>query len=424
MEGYAESRHLSNAPNPSLQNGSYASLRPHATAIEEVMDSQDQTMTDAPETKPVTESVPLNLQGSAVNGALETEQKPDIQNSTRTFRFPISYTGLCYDARMRFHAVINPIDDHPEDPRRIYRIYRAIENAGLTSITSLTGAGRNSLQRIPVREVLKEECLLVHNLVHWENMLATADMSYEQLLHLGAISDSVYFNNESAYCARLASGGAIETCKAVVQGKVKNAIAVIRPPGHHAEPDSASGFCLFNNVAVATRVTMQNFPEVQKVLILDWDVHHGNGTQTAFLNDPNVLFISIHRYENAAFYPGTTYGNLDRCGVEEGLGRTINVPWPTKGMGDADYIHAFEKVVMPIGREFNPDLVISMLPNLARAFYSNGDIVSAGFDAAAGDPIGECFVTPTGYAHMTHQLMGLAEGKCVAVLEVCLPAHC
>ena len=269
-------------------------------------------------------------------------------------------SGLCYDARMRFHSVINPMDDHPEDPRRIFRIYKKLEEAGLVSLPHVSDpVDAKTLKRIPVREVEREEILLVHDLNHWESMLATAYMSYEQLETLGRISDSVYFNNESAYCARLACGGAIETCKAVVEGRVKNAIAVIRPPGHHCEPDTASGFCLFNNVSVAVKVTMQNHPEVKKVLILDWDVHHGNGTQTAFYDDPNVLFISIHRYENATFYPGSTYGNLDRCGKGPGLGKNINIPWPTKYMGDADYIHAFQKVVMPIAREFDPDLVLS-----------------------------------------------------------------
>lgn len=301
---------------------------------------------------------PDHEMGDATTVKRKLEQSDAVRSHT---------SGICYDARMRFHAVINPIDDHPEDPRRIYRIYRAIEEAGLTSIAALTAQGTRSLRRIPVREVLRDEVLLVHDLDHWESMLATANMSYDQLIKLGTISDSVYFNNDSAYCARLACGGAIETCRAVVQRRVKNAIAVIRPPGHHAEPNMASGFCLFNNVAVAVRVTMQNFPEVQKVLILDWDVHHGNGTQTAFMKDPNVLFISLHRYENASFYPGTTYGNLDQCGEEEGLGRNINIPWPTKGMGDADYLHAFEKTVMPISREFNPDLVISKSSNLSKA---------------------------------------------------------
>lgn len=291
---------------------------------------------------------------------------------------PGQMSGLCYDARMRFHAVINPIDDHPEDPRRIYHIYRAIENAGLTSISALTAGGRRALKRIPVRQVQKDEVLLVHDLNHWESMLATANMSYDQLSKLGAISDSVYFNNESVYCARLACGGAIETLKAVVQGRVKNAIAVIRPPGHHAEPDQASGFCLFNNVSVAVRTTMQNHPEIKRVLILDWDVHHGNGTQTAFLSEPNVLFISIHRYENATFYPGSTYGNLDQCGEAEGLGRNINIPWPTRGMGDADYLHAFEKAVMPISREFDPDLVISNLLHHKFKIHASTDLDSFG----------------------------------------------
>lgn len=313
----------------------------------------------------------------------------------------VTRSGLCYDARMRFHGVINPLDEHPEDPRRIYRIYRALEGAGLTSIATLTSGVTGLLRRIPAREARKDEVLLVHDLNHWESMLATADMTYDELIKLGSISDSVYFNNESAYCARLACGGAIETCKAVASGRLKNAIAVIRPPGHHAEPEAASGFCLFNNVAVAIKATMSTHVNINRVLILDWDVHHGNGTQTAFYNNPDVVLISIHRYENANFYPGSVYADLDKCGEGFGLGRNINVPWSTKGMGDSDYIHAFERVVMPIAREFDPDLVL----------------ISAGFDAAAGDPIGECFVTPAGYSHMTHLLMSLAGGKVVACLE-------
>jgi histone deacetylase 6 len=321
---------------------------------------------------------------------------------TRSKDFRDAPSGICYDARMRFHSVINPQDDHPEDPRRIYRIYRAIEDAGLTQLHAQTADDSKALKRIPLREVKRDEVLLVHDLNHWESMLATANMTFQQLINLGSLSDSMYFNNETAYCARLACGGAIETCRAVADGRCKNAIAVIRPPGHHAEPEFASGFCVFNNVSVAAKVTMQNFPETcKRILILDWDVHHGNGTQTAFYKDPNVLFISLHRYQNGTFYPGTPYGDMDKCGAQEGLGYNVNIPWSTKGMNDADYLHAFQKVVMPISREFNPDLVI----------------ISAGFDAAVGDPIGENEVTPAGYAHMTHMLMSLAGGKVVACLE-------
>ena len=214
--------------------------------------------------------------------------------------------------------------------------------------------------------------------------------------------ESLYFNQESAFCGRLSAGGTIETCLAVVEGKVKNAIAVVRPPGHHAEPQKAMGFCLFNNVAVAARAVMKKHPEtVKRILILDWDVHHGNGTQRAFEEDPNVLYISIHRFDNGTFYPGTPYGSHTSCGSGAGLGKSVNVPWQGPGMGDADYMHAFDQIVMPIAREFNPDLVI----------------ISAGFDAAEGDELGGCLVSPTGYAHMTYMLNGLANGKLVVVLE-------
>lgn len=214
--------------------------------------------------------------------------------------------------------------------------------------------------------------------------------------------DSVYFNNNSWLCASLAAGGAIEAVNAVVAGHVRNSIAVIRPPGHHAEHDKPSGFCFFNNVCVAAKVAQQDFPDdCRKVLILDWDVHHGNGVQWAFYDDPNVLYISIHVHRNGTFYPQNHFGDHTHCGEGNGLGKNINIPWLKTGMGDADYIYAFQQIVMPIAVEFDPDLVI----------------ISAGFDAAAGDELGECYVSPAGYSHMTHMLMQLAKGKVVACLE-------
>lgn len=229
-----------------------------------------------------------------------------------------------------------------------------------------------------------------------------ADLGLKELQALSRDGDSVYFNAESFFCSRLSCGGAIETCDAVMAGTVKNAIAVIRPPGHHAEPHKAMGFCLFNNVCVAAKAMRRKYPACTKVLILDWDVHHGNGTQTAFYEDPSVLYMSIHRYQGGKFYPEGPQGNLDQCGLGPGLGFNVNVPWETGGMCDGDYMYAFQRVIMPIALEFNPDLVI----------------VSAGFDAAAGDTLGGCFVTPAGYAHMTHMLMCLADGKIVVCLEV------
>lgn len=168
-----------------------------------------------------------------------------------------------------------------------------------------------------------------------------------------------YFNSLSYYCGKLSAGAAIDTCRAVVKREVKNAIAVIRPPGHHAEVQATMGFCLFNNVCIASRVCQDDFPEsCKKILILDWDVHHGNGCQKAFYKDPDILYISIHVHMDGHFYPSGPEGGMDRVGAEDGIGYNINIPWPTKGMGDADYMYAFQHVVMPIATEFNPDLVI------------------------------------------------------------------
>ncbi|KAK7041082.1 hypothetical protein R3P38DRAFT_2893111 [Favolaschia claudopus] len=161
---------------------------------------------------------------------------------------------------------------------------------------------------------------------------------------------------------------------------------VVRPPGHHAEPEEHMGFCFFNNVAVAARV-VQNLTPLKKILILDCD--------------PSVLFISLHRHDGGDFYPYGPFGDLDSCGEGLGLGYSVNIPWPENGMGDADYIHAFQKVIMPIATEFDPELVI----------------ISAGFDAAEGDDLGECLVTPVGYAHMTYMLAGLAGGLLAVALE-------
>jgi histone deacetylase 6 len=227
-------------------------------------------------------------------------------------------------------------------------------------------------------------------------------MNEEQLIALEEGRDSIYFCALTWKSSILSVGGAIETCRAVVAREVKNAIAVIRPPGHHAEVDKTMGFCLFNNVCVAAKICQKEFgAKCRKILILDWDVHHGNGVQKVFYDDPNVLYISLHVFQNGSFYPGGPEGDFTYCGRGPGLGMNVNIPWPSQGMGDGDYLFAFQQVVMPIASEFNPDLVI----------------ISAGFDAASGDELGGCFVTPTCYAHMTHMLMTLAEGKVAVCLE-------
>ncbi|OZJ01962.1 hypothetical protein BZG36_05129 [Bifiguratus adelaidae] len=282
--------------------------------------------------------------------------------------------------------------NHPESPFRTFCIWKAMKDAGVL----------DRCQRIESREVTDDEVHSVHTEEHWRTVQRIPTLDPNQLFKLGRSYNSIYLNPYSYYCSRLSCGSTIDLCSAIATKRFRNGFAIVRPPGHHAESDEAMGFCILNNVAVAvSHITKKRLGGVQKVLILDWDVHHGNGTQRIFISDPNVLYISLHRYENAQFYPQQREGGADYVGKDAGVGKTVNIPWPRGGMGDGDYIHAFQRVVMPIAYEFDPDLVV----------------ISAGFDAAAGDPLGGCFVTPAGYAHMTHMLMALAGGKVAIVLE-------
>ena len=327
-----------------------------------------------------------------------------------------SQTGLVYDVRMRFHVEATPTEDdlHPEDPRRIHAIFESFVHAGLAwRAGMLEPSNEFYMGRIETREVTREEVCLVHTRDHWDWIQRLANKAPEELeeerQHPGHGMDSVYMSPATPFCAALSAGGAIEACRAVVLGKVKNVFAVIRPPGHHAEREDAKGFCFYDNVSIATKVCQREFGErCRKVFILDWDVHHGNGIQQANYDDPNVLYISLHVHEKGRFYPECSYrdrreryGDHLHCGGGAGLGKNVNIPWSKKGMGDADYIYAFQQVVMPIAAEFDPDLVI----------------IAAGFDAAEGDMLGGCKVTPAGFAHMTHMLMSLAQGKLAVCLE-------
>lgn len=348
---------------------------------------------------------------AAVNGSkrFKSDTLVVVPHKTPQLFYSLLKTGLVYDVRMRYHAKIftsyfEYIDPHPEDPRRIYRIYKRLAEAGLVQDTSLSGTEDIGplMVKIPIREAKAEEILEVHSAEHLKYISLTEQMTRDQLLEETEKGDSIYVNNDSYLSAKLSCGGSIEACKAVVEGKVKNSMAIVRPPGHHAEPDTPGGFCLFSNVAVAAKNILKSYPEsVRRIVILDWDIHHGNGTQRAFYNDPRVLYISLHRYENGKFYPGTKYGGLDKVGEGEGEGYSVNIPWRGPGVGDGDYVYAFRRVVMPIISEFDPDFVI----------------VSAGFDAADGDLIGQCHVSPAGYGQMTHMLKAIARGKLAVILE-------
>ncbi|MCJ1474988.1 Histone deacetylase hda1 [Lambiella insularis] len=346
--------------------------------------------------------------GALYESSDSDDELADIHGHGEPLPFTSAKTGLCYDARMRFHTELSPPKDrsdyHPEDPRRILFIYRELCEAGLVDDKNMSihPLASNPVLPIMARPATKPEVCLVHDDAHFEFVKSTSDKPEDELLRLEATFDSIYFHRLTYSTALLSAGAAIETCLAVASGKVKNAIAVIRPPGHHAECDTSRGFCHFDNVSIATQVVRQTYPDqYRKILIVDWDVHHGNGIQQAFESNPNVLYISIHVHENGNFYPAGPYGDLYHCGEGPGIGKNINIPWPTKGMGNADYLFAFQHVIMPVAFDFSPDLVI----------------IAAGFDAAEGDQLGGCFVTPACYGHMTHMLMSLANGKVVVCLE-------
>lgn len=192
-------------------------------------------------------------------------------------------------------------------------------------------------------------------------------------------SDTIWNELHSSGAARMAVGCVIELASRVASGELKNGFAVVRPPGHHAEESAAMGFCFFNSVAITAKYLRDQL-NINKILIVDLDVHHGNGTQQAFYADPSVLYISLHRYDEGNFFPGS--GAPNEVGIGQGEGYNINIAW-TGGldppMGDVEYLEAFRTVVMPVAKEFDPDMVL----------------VSAGFDALEGHipPLGGYKVT-------------------------------
>lgn len=183
---------------------------------------------------------------------------------------------------------------------------------------------------------------------------------------------SIYFTKDSVAEAKTAATSLCRLVTQVVEGDLDNGFAVIRPPGHHAEPGIASGYCVINNVAVAAAYAREKLG-LEKVLIVDWDVHHGQGTQAIFLKDPHVLYFSAHRWHGGNFFPFLQKSGPTNVGVDEGEGFNVNVGWSRKGMGDDEYLAVWEMLLLPIAREFQPNLVL----------------VSAGFDAARGD-MGKC----------------------------------
>jgi acetoin utilization deacetylase AcuC-like enzyme/nucleotide-binding universal stress UspA family protein len=279
-------------------------------------------------------------------------------------------TGIVRDDRYLNHVTGK---GHPETFDRLAALYEMVDGSSLA----------HHLITVSPRRADEEEILMVHSHTYLKQVAGT------QKKERGALAQDTLTSSGSYETALLAAGGLFEIIKQVVAGEVANGFALIRPPGHHAERNRAMGYCLFNNVALGA-VYAQRHLGLERVLIVDWDVHHGNGTQHAFEDDPSVLFFSIHQFPH---FPGT--GLFTETGIGSGEGYTVNIPLPG-GYGPGDYVSLLERALKPLALEFKPDLVL----------------VSAGFDIHPSDPLGNMRVSSEGFAAMTRVLMDIADTSC------------
>jgi len=314
------------------------------------------------------------VRNAPANISSEPNMTMDNQSDAQT------KTGFLYDDIYIEHKTT---PGHPERPARLVHILETLKESGLYSRLIELKAAPADLQWI--------------KMVHAPDYIERAKNRYgEGAGYLD--SADVPISEKSYEAAVMAAGGVLAAVDAVMEEKVTNAFCAVRPPGHHAIKDQAMGFCIFNNVAIAACYIQKKYA-LEHILIVDWDVHHGNGTQAEFYDDPNVLYFSVHQYP---FYPRT--GSEDERGRDKGLNYTINVPLPA-GSGDSVYIEAFEENLRPAALAFSPDFVL----------------ISAGFDAHKDDLLGQMALTADGFARLTQIVKEIARrsarGRIVSVLE-------
>ena len=340
--------------------------------------------TEKPKTYPTRNCYPV--QSIEVKAALETEIEFLKEQTYLTNGHTSSYrTCLAFHELMMKHK--GP-PDHVERPTRIRSIFNALTSSGLAS---------KCLAINELRYATDEELQLCHTTEHITTIKKLKGMSEDAINKLAESLDSIYLTKETNENARLATGLLLTVVDKVVTGVTLNGFAVIRPPGHHASASEAAGFCIFSNVAIAAKYALKNYSNIiRKVLIVDFDVHHGDGTQKIVQDNEDILYISIHRYDYADFYPSTIIS-----GLKTEHSNILNIPWNSSVMTGTEYLSALVNVVLPVAYEFNPDLVL----------------VSDGFDAAIKDPLGRYSVETESYAHWIHHLNCLANGKVVVCLE-------
>uniref|UniRef100_A0A674EMS4 Histone deacetylase n=1 Tax=Salmo trutta TaxID=8032 RepID=A0A674EMS4_SALTR len=354
----------------------------------------------------------FRTQSSPASTSLTLPDKPLPVPAPEPHSKPRFTTGLVYDSQMLKHqCTCGDNSSHPEHAGRIQSIWSRLQERGLRGQCETIRGRKATLEEL--QSVHSERHVLLYgtnplNRLKLDNRKLAGILSQRMFVMLpcggvGVDNDTIWNESHTSTASRMAAGSVTELAFRVAKGELKNGFAVVRPPGHHADPSNPMGFCYFNSVAIAAKQLQQKL-SANKILIVDWDVHHGNGTQEVFYNDPSVLYISLHRYDDGNFFPGS--GGPAEVGSGAGEGFNVNVAW-TGGldppMSDAEYIAAFRTVVMPIAQEFSPDVVL----------------VSSGFDAAEGHPapLGGYKVTAKCFGFLTRQLMGLAGGRVIMALE-------
>ena len=286
--------------------------------------------------------------------------------------------GYLYDTAHLAHNNAS----HPENATRLTETLRALEQLGLT----------RELVQIPPTPATLDQILAVHT-AQEVDLVRTASIQ-----NRGFLDPDTYVTPNSFEAAVRAAGGAIACVDAVLAGQVTSAFALVRPPGHHATPDRPMGFCLFNNIAIAARHAITRYG-LQRILIVDFDVHHGNGTQDAFYDCPDVLYFSTHQYP---FYPGS--GDLREVGSGSGTGYTVNIPLPAY-CGDDEYRAVFRQVLVPVAKRYAPQLIL----------------VSAGFDPHWADPLASMRVSVRGFRDLLSMISllvaELCQGRLMMTLE-------
>ncbi len=288
-------------------------------------------------------------------------------------------TGLVYHDDYLKH---NTGEQHPESSKRFVYLMEYLKETKIWKDLEFIKPCNPSLKWI--------------KLVHSQEYIKSIEEACKNGVEM--LDADTTISRDSYDVALLAAGGVLAGVDAVIKERVKNVFCVVRPPGHHAEHERAMGFCIFNNIAVATRY-IQKKHALEKVLIVDWDAHHGNGTQSTFYYDPSVYYFSVHQFPH---YPGS--GKEDETGEREGTGFTLNMPMAA-GSGDVEYLEAFENILYPAALKFSPDFIL----------------ISAGFDGHKDDPLSNLNLTAAGYEKLTRTISNLAEecckGRMVSILE-------